>query len=384
MFPPVLAPVVAAAARAAGGWLLSKGKQLLDIADNAARTVSRRVLAENLDALSGPVAGASRGYQEAKATVVEAAEKVSSVIDKIKQLFGMEPPQSPAKTCPLKALALPPDGSILVPSDTCPSDYVAVPPAASRQGSEFKDALAQAKAKSPPSRSKTDCCADKPESARNKTTVYVNGINNNAKAHCETLIILRDMTCGKVIGVFNNTEGMATDLIRSADARDMIRSEIGKGPARTYPGFSPAVQTLQDLIVAETANGAPLEIVAHSEGGAITSLAAIRAKKALSDANLPNAIDNLNVTSLGSAAPLWPEGPSYKHYLHVNDPVPNFFGLGDAAKGENIVRFGGRESGFSTEGEKGFKKPYVPTSFDDHSADKSYLAYIKEKGGGCL
>lgn len=130
-----------------------------------------------------------------------------------------------------------------------------------------------------------------------------------------------------------------------------------------------------------------VDVVAHSEGGAITSLAAIRAKRALANGGMSDAIGKVNITSRGSAAPAWPDGPNYTHYLHVNDPVPSFLGLGDAAErpgaGANVVRFGGREKNFPTEGDAGFKRPFSATSLDDHYADSSYLPYINERSGGC-
>jgi len=52
---------------------------------------------------------------------------------------------------------------------------------------------------------------------------------------------------------------------------------------------------------------------------------------------------------MGSAAPNWPDGPQYEHYVHVDDLTPTPFGLGhdgaDDAKrvgaGAKVTRFSG-------------------------------------------
>ncbi len=383
MLPPGSWDLLAKAGKAAGGWIAAKAKPYVDAADRAARTASRRIQAKIVDTLSEPVADASREYQDAKAKVVATRKKVRETVAKVKKTFGMETPQCPTKKCPLANGNGPaPDGSLMIPSDNCEKDYIPIP--ANKDGGA-KAAFKVAKDMSPSSTSK--CCAAKPASERNKTIIYVNGINTPPAAHCKTLRMIRDMTCAKVVGVMNSTEGMVTDSIRTGDARDMIKKEIGGGAPRTYAGFSPAVTTMKDIMMTEAAAGNPVNIMAHSEGGAITSLATIRAKKALASGGMGDAISNVNITSMGSAAPAWADGPTYTHYLHANDPVPTLLGLGDAAarpgSGAKIVRFGGDNTGYSTKGDKGFKNPYAATSIDDHLADTSYLPYINEKNGGC-
>lgn len=390
------------AAKAAGQWVkdkvvsashaaVEKARQAADAVDRAARDTVRSGIHKGTDAGSDAVGAASEAYQGAKAKLVAGADRIGQAVDGIKKRFGMEPANAPKAPCPKCAAAgEAPDGSLLVPSDDCPADAI------SRGPGGIKEALAKAKAASSPS--KRDCCARKSAAERNRTIVYVNGVNTSPEAHCKTLRNLQNMTCGKVIGVLNRGEGLATDAIRTNDARLRIKREIGGGPANDYAGFSPAVTTMKDVMTLQAASGEPTTIFAHSEGGAITSLAAIRAKTTLAKGGMPGAMGNLDVVSMGAAAPAWPDGPNYTHYIHVQDVVPNALGLGDAAQrpgaGANVVRFGGREGKFyDVTGND--KKPYLPVTpinpfkgrvdpIADHYADSSYLPYINAQSGGCL
>lgn len=390
------------AATVAGNWLASKAStasqaaidkasQYLDEAEVMARNAVRKAQAAVVDGGSVPVAKASHAYQSAKEALSAAEQavddRVRGLLDKTKRLFGVETPaqtKQPCQNCDASAGELPPDGSLMVPSETCEKDFIPI-------GDPDKGVpAAVAKAKASTVSSTSACCAARPAADRERVIYYVNGINTTPAAHCKTLRMLRDMTCGKVIGVMNASEGILTDAMRTADARDMIRNEIGGGPPRTYAGFTPAVKTLQDIMVVEAAANRPVDLYAHSEGGAITSLATIRAKSVLKALNRGDAIENLTITSMGSAAPAWPDGPNYTHYIHLQDVVPNTLGLGDAAKrpgaGATVVRFGGRDGQFTTEGPDDRKRPWATFTpgkdpIGDHYADTSYLAYMNQAGG---
>lgn len=398
MSDDVVKTLAVVAAKLAGRWLkrqvaeatdeaLAMAAKMADTVDRAARSVVRGGQAAIVDTLSVPVAKASQAYQAIKAPIVAGAEAVGRTMDKVKKWFGAQEERVVAP-CPFKEV---PDGALMLPSEACPGDNVPIP-----EGEEgVMEAMKQAKAADVRSTSK--CCAGRPAADREKTLVYVNGVNTSPEAHCKTLKMLRDMTCGRVIGVMNASEGILTDAVRTADARDMIRNEIGgDGKPRTYSGFTPAVKTMQDVMMVQALSGEQTEIYAHSEGAAITSLAAIRAKSELASMGEVGAIGKLGITSMGGAAPAWPDGPKYRHYVHEQDVVPNTLGLGDAAKrpgeGAQVVRFGGRNGKFKDVG-PGDKKAYgtFTPGWDplaDHYADTSYLPYIDQKlkqgGESCL
>ena len=395
----------AQASKAAGSWLatkvanasqaaMAKASHYLNEAEVLARNAARQRQAQIVDDRSVRVAKASQVYHTAKDGLSTAKDAVSGAVDKrvrplldrVKQTFGMEPPSRTVAPCPfLKARpSSPPDGSLMIPSETCENDFIPI------EDPNKGVPAAIAKAKAATVSSTSACCTARPAGDRERVIYYVNGVNTSPKAHCNTLRMLRDMTCGKVIGVMNSSESLMVDAIRTADARDMIRNEIGGGPPRTYAGFTPSVKTLHDIMVAEAAANKPVDLYAHSEGGAITSLAAIRAKAQLKKLALEGNIKNLNITSMGSAAPEWPDGPNYTHYIHLQDVVPNTLGLGDAAKrpgaGAKLIRFGGREGQFTTEGPDDRKRPWRTFTpgldpLADHYADTSYLPYINQSGG---
>lgn len=377
-----VAEKVAAATEAA----IAKARQIADAVDRAARERVRSAINEGADAASNAVGKISQGYQDAKAAILDGAQAVSDAVDAVKDFFGMEPAGGTAEPCPASVpFAEAPDGALMVATDKCPADAIPVGKGGAKQ------ALEQAKAMSPPSA--RDCCAGKSEAERNRTIIYANGIMTSPEAHCNTLRKLRDMTCGKVIGVLNRSEGAVTDIVRTNDARMRIKAEIGGGPAtKDYAGFSPAVNTMKNVLTLQAASGEPTTIFAHSEGGAITSLAAIRAKETLKNGGLHDAMGNLEIVSMGAAAPAWPDGPNYTHYVHVQDIVPNAVGLGDAAKrpgaGAKVVHFGGRDGEYR-DSPTGDKRPYIPITpkldpIADHYADSSYLPYINKQSGGCL
>ena len=151
--------------------------------------------------------------------------------------------------------------------------------------------------------------------------------------------------------MYNATEGMSKDLLEVNEDRRLIKQAAGDKPALTGDGRNPSVDTLSDLIFTKVSQGQPPELWAHSQGGAITSLALYSAKNRLKMANLPgdDPLGGIQVTSMGSAAPSWPDGPSYEHYVNVNDLTPISFGLGtnpagdakNAGEGAKVIRFGG-------------------------------------------
>lgn len=188
---------------------------------------------------------------------------------------------------------------------------------------------------------------------------YVNGIKTDSDRHCDTLQTIADATCGVVVGVYNETETPFKDMMQTAWDRftlELHDSLLGGALAKlTKLHDNPAAKTLMHVIVQKTRLGQPVEIWAHSQGGASTALALSWAVPILEEEGLP--VDGIKVVTLGSAAPmwpdLWPDGPTYEHYVHKNDLTPSLLGVGPwgswvtiggnkrAGEGARVVNFDG-------------------------------------------
>jgi len=225
----------------------------------------------------------------------------------------------------------------------------------------------------------SECCKKCNAGKPPRTIFYVNGIMTDRDAHCKTLKQIGDMTCATVIGVYNATEGFPKDAQQTSKDRRLIREAAGGKKDLTTDGRNPAVNTLSDLVVMERESGRPVEIFAHSQGGAVTSLALYDANNTLKAGSpSPNAgLDkNVKVTSFGSAAPQWVNGPEYEHYVHVNDATPMVFGLGDKKSDHQKYAGGGEVVTFS--GERGQKADF---EMNDKKLDKNWLPGMSEYHG---
>jgi hypothetical protein len=107
-------------------------------------------------------------------------------------------------------------------------------------------------------------------------------------------------------------------------------------------------------------------------------------------ANPRGSLDGVQVKSFGSAAPQWPDGPSYEHYVHVNDFTPVAYGLGDQAANDRanagsnstVIRFSGSPAGGAFKTVNPDKN--APLSFEgNHHIVQTYLKMEKQIHGGC-
>lgn len=159
----------------------------------------------------------------------------------------------------------------------------------------------------------------------NETLIFVNGINTTFDSHKNSLQNLANSTGQPVIGVYNATEGMLKDLMQSAGDKYDI-------------GNNPAVKTLADNIYNELKAGRSPHIIAHSQGGLITSRALqdvqnrLRLEDGMSKKDAQNLMSNLKIETFGSASSKYPDGPKYVHYVNNKDLVPGLFGLGKGVK----------------------------------------------------
>lgn len=157
-----------------------------------------------------------------------------------------------------------------------------------------------------------------------ETIVYVNGINTTRDAQLNSLQQIADRTGARVVGIHNATQGATLDIIQSiGDTLDI--------------GRNPAVDTLASTVYDEITAGRNVHLMAHSQGGLITSraLTDVRNRLILEDGlstrEAERVLSRVKVETFGGAAANYPDGPQYVHYVNRLDPVPGLFGLGPFA-----------------------------------------------------
>ncbi|HEX8705612.1 MAG TPA: hypothetical protein VF815_42655 [Myxococcaceae bacterium] len=169
------------------------------------------------------------------------------------------------------------------------------------------------------------------------TVLYVNGIQTNLAGQANSLQAIADTTGARVIGIHNATEGFAADLAQC------VKDKLDKGT-------NPAVDTLANTLYTEIQAGRNVHLMAHSQGGLISSRALndvynrLRIEGGMSQQQAQQAMSRINVETFGAAAMRYPDGPNYVHYVNRGDPVPGMFGLGPVADRWNPAVDGGRNS----------------------------------------
>jgi hypothetical protein len=194
-----------------------------------------------------------------------------------------------------------------------------------------------------------------------QTFVYVNGISNDKDTQFRSMQQIADATGGKVIGVHNATEGMVADLAQC------VKDKLDKGT-------NPAVDSLADTVYSELKAGRSVHLMAHSQGGLVTSRALtdvanrLRIEDGMSKSQVEKLLGKVNVETFGGAAGHYPDGPKYVHYVNNKDIVPTWFGQGngkglddwalrDGGKGAVVRRF---EHGSGINGTHGLNDAYLP------------------------
>ncbi|QSQ21344.1 hypothetical protein JY651_40185 [Pyxidicoccus parkwayensis] len=171
----------------------------------------------------------------------------------------------------------------------------------------------------------------------NHTILYVNGINTSKDAQFSSLQSIADASGARVVGIHNATEGMAADLAQC------VKDKLDKG-------HNPAVDSLADTLYKEIKSGRDVHLMAHSQGGLISSRALgdvykrLRIEDGMSQADAQKLMGKINVETFGAAAMHYPDGPNYVHYVNRADPVPSLFGLGPIADKWNPAVDGGKGS----------------------------------------
>ncbi len=228
---------------------------------------------------------------------------------------------------------------------------------------------------------------------------YVNGIRTTSDKHCNTLQSVADLTGAVTIGVYNESEGMVKDVWQTAGDRFTVSFEnaLAKLGLETTVKIhqNRAADTLMNLIIQRIRRGKHVEIWAHSQGGAVTSLALHRALRQLDKEGLwpaeneDGTIDHerIRVVTFGSAAPKWPfggfpQGPTYTHFVHLRDATPSALGVGAwggyttigakrAGDDAKMVFFDGEPSVLELEDE-----PETPV-FDEIAAEAANVGFLE-------
>ncbi|MBZ4417531.1 hypothetical protein [Myxococcus sp. RHSTA-1-4] len=170
-----------------------------------------------------------------------------------------------------------------------------------------------------------------------QTILYVNGIQTTKDAQFNSLQAIADTTGSRVIGIHNATEGIAADLTQC------VKDKLDKGR-------NPAVDTLADTLYSEIKAGRSVHLMAHSQGGLISSRALgdvyrrLRIEDGMSQQQAQQMMSRINVETFGAAATRYPDGPNYVHYVNRGDPVPGLFGLGPIPDRWNPIADGGNGS----------------------------------------
>lgn len=169
------------------------------------------------------------------------------------------------------------------------------------------------------------------------TILFVNGMGETPANSLAQARRVADATGMQVVNLYNATEGAVRDLLQAAgDTVDL--------------GTNKAVDSLADQLYARLMAGESVRLMSHSQGGLITSraLTDVRnrmvAEGGLTRQEAEAKLSKVGVETLGSAAPSWPDGPRYVHYVNRSDFVPMALGMGrpftQPGKDANVITFG--------------------------------------------
>lgn len=204
--------------------------------------------------------------------------------------------------------------------------------------------------------------AFKPQNGKStgETIVYINGMGEHRNGAAGQAQQLANASGANVIGIDNATQGTIKDLLQCAG--DLL-----------HTGSDKAVSSLSQVIYDKMMAGQPLHLMGYSQGAIITSRALTDAQNrmmlegGLSKDQVQQRMHSLlKVETVGGAAPHYPDGPEYVHYLNKADIVEHLTGLEnpackDGGKGAKYVQF---SSGFDW------------NPFNAHHFDK-YMAHYK-------
>jgi hypothetical protein len=348
-----------------------------------ARTVTRGA-ARAAGPILDTAAKVQRGGQAVVRGARSAGRSVNRVYQDVRRRVGLRPAASPTQPCP---------DAGKTPDQRIDGHYMSPQGAGKPCKSSPPTAAGASAARAGAYSSQSPCCAAKRRAGEpTRDIVYVNGINTNSAAHCETLNRIAEQTCGRVIGVFNNTNGFLADGAETAQDRLLISRAAQGQRLPSEPGRNPAVTTMTSEIVRGVRSGNPPEIWAHSQGGAVASLSVYQAQNRLAMTGTnTNPLAGLKVKSFASAAPQWANGPDYQHFVHVDDLTPTALGLG-ATSSSDATKAGRNAQVIRFKGEPGPNASYTPARGPNniaphptkyHDINSTYLDVNRSTNGGC-
>ena len=159
--------------------------------------------------------------------------------------------------------------------------------------------------------------------------IYVNGIMTPIGSQFETMKEIANTTGYSVVGVHNSTQGIVDDLNECFNDKFVKDNNL-------------AARSLAKVVLGEVMSGKPVHLMAHSQGGIITSRALNDVyyqlmkngeSKGMNRHQAEQFAENrlretVRVETFGSAADSYPNGPQYVHYINSADSVPMQCGLG--------------------------------------------------------
>jgi hypothetical protein len=194
--------------------------------------------------------------------------------------------------------------------------------------------------------------------------IYVNGIRNELSHQQASMQNIARVAQAEVIGIHNATDGWVPDALQT------LLDKAGWGRNR-------AVDSLTDLMWSElmdpTDPNRTVNLWLHSQGGvvggrALEQFAARLARSGLSRAEQRRVLGRIHVETFAAASWTFIDGPDYRHWVNVWDPVPGVLGLGKwGAVQPHLDREGrGAQMEFFTE----FELSQFPI---EHGMDDIYL-----------
>lgn len=114
------------------------------------------------------------------------------------------------------------------------------------------------------------------------------------------------------VGLFNKSNNFFDDFAQSLN--DRLEASLG-----VRIGQNPSVETLKHHLKIAVDEGRSMDIIAHSQGGAILSAAL---NDLVRKGYKEEQFCHLNITTYGSAGTAFPRGARYTHYVIMGDPVP--------------------------------------------------------------
>lgn len=211
--------------------------------------------------------------------------------------------------------------------------------------------------------------------------MYVNGINTEPQAACDTMSEIANSRCVEVVGVYNATFGIPQDLV---DCKNNIDRAGREASAHSQAGL------IARMLREDPSQ--PVTIFAHSQGGLITQEALSECSKSLkrsrredfvrqgmdgkeakrrANDEVKEMMGRVDVYSFGTAERDWPPaGESLHQFTNRADPVPKVIDQVQKSRGvnvepENLVE---RHS---------FEKP-AWDPIDSHSMDSVYLPELNK------